>query len=75
MAFHISSYGRFADNLKDCADLDGFVPQSGDHPEMFRWDSQVEWSKEEWAQFVQECTERGRAARLALLEWRENTSL
>lgn len=81
--FHRSSFGLFGNTLS--ADLNGFVPESGDRPEEFNFghDEFVADFDEDgngyegaaadaWAAFVSEAEAKTRAARAALNEWRKN---
>ncbi|HEY9688945.1 MAG TPA: hypothetical protein V6D46_03055 [Coleofasciculaceae cyanobacterium] len=41
MAYHISLLGPVSGYLQRCSDLDGLVPEPGDHWQSFRWDQRI----------------------------------
>jgi len=41
MAYHISLLGPVSGYLQRCSDLDGLVPEPGDHWQAFRWDQRI----------------------------------
>lgn len=72
--FHYSNFGKFGDNLKKYADLDGFVPEChSDLAEMNwpeGWDDDL--TEDEW-EFVEEAIFETRHAELNL--WRFNNEI
>ena len=56
--FHISTLGGFSYQLREFADLDGFVPEPGDRPKNFRWDSSRQWDSQTWKEFLYRAQDR-----------------
>jgi len=52
MSYHKNSLGRFAVYVAAFADLDGFVPQAGDHWTAMRWPPEKRWDPDTWQDFV-----------------------
>ncbi|MEB3826623.1 hypothetical protein [Phormidium sp. CCY1219] len=69
--FHISSLGGFGYQVKDFADLDGYVPEPGDRPSHFRWDEFVEWDRKTWSEFVARARKKTDRALQGLSLWQD----
>jgi hypothetical protein len=81
--FHHSKLGRFGDNLREWADLDGYVAEEGDNPEDFSWPHE-DFTKdfdeygngydgcadEMWSNHVAECVEVTRVNASLIRTWR-----
>lgn len=52
--FHHSVLGRYGEALRPWADVDGWVPESGDHPADFHWPAGCLWSAETWEDHVKD---------------------
>lgn len=50
MAFHKTNLGKFGENLP--CDLQGYVPEEGDHYDDFHWEEGFSWDKKSWENFV-----------------------
>uniref|UniRef100_A0A7C3VJX4 Uncharacterized protein n=1 Tax=Planktothricoides sp. SpSt-374 TaxID=2282167 RepID=A0A7C3VJX4_9CYAN len=56
--FHLSTLGGFSYQLREFADLDGFVPEPGDRPKNFRWEGDRQWDSQTWKEFLYRAQDR-----------------
>lgn len=69
--FHISKLGGFGYQVREFADLDGYVPEPGDRPTHFTWDDLTQWEGKTWADFVARARDKTHAAMQELSLWQE----
>jgi len=66
VSYHKDNFGKFEGIVSRYADLDGYVPESGDSIESFRWeDAPVDWDA--WCKSADDAT---RQAQSSVAEWR-----
>lgn len=69
--YHISNFGKFAEPLKQFADLNGQVPEQGDAKEGFHYPSDYDWTANEWADWCRSADAAAESAQQDLNDWRE----
>ena len=67
----IENFGIFGGNLGKFADMNGFIPQTGDDLNDFNFPGDWEWEDGEWEEFVAEASVAITQAENALAEWRD----
>lgn len=70
MSFHISTLGSFAGKVSAFADLNGFIPETGESHSEFEWDSLCEWDDNAWAEFLALAIAATASAEDELNRWR-----
>ncbi len=69
MAFHKSKYGKHGDSLP--SDLEGNVPEEGDHWEDLIFPADMEWTEESWDEFVSMAVAETEEAGRSIARWRK----
>lgn len=75
--FHYTNFGSYGEQLKKYADMDGYVPESGDELSQFTFasglfdDGDCEAIEDAWFDFVAEAVSATCDAEKALIAWRQ----
>lgn len=79
MAVHITVFGSFGDPLKPFADMDGYIPERGDHPASFSYPGGwfgdhhglSDYDTDEWEFFVGAAEKWLALVESRVAEWRD----
>lgn len=71
MAFHKSNLGRFSAEVEQYADLDGYVPEAGDHWCQMSTDGATAWDDDLWQEHVEAAVRATQRAEQQIAEWRQ----
>ena len=69
--FHKTNLGSFAAHVDQYADIDGYVPQAGDHWSKMNWDALIDWDADKWQEYVEDAVRATERAEQAVAEWQE----
>ena len=70
--YHVTNLGDEANRVRQYADLEGYIPQSGDRSEQFTWDGLAEWTADDWADHVANAETATIEAEAAIGEWQQS---
>lgn len=68
--FHLTNLGKFAGELKQYADLNGYVPEAGDDHSAMEWDAATKWEADAWREHVAAAVLATEQAEQDVAEWR-----
>lgn len=66
--YHQNVFGKFADHVTQYADINGYVPEAGDHWSRMTWDAQTEWDADTWQEHVEAAVRATKCAEQAVAE-------
>ncbi len=73
--YHKTNLGRFASYVDQYADINGYVPQAGDHHSKMNYDAMTEWDADSWQEHVEAAVRATEKANQAAAEWQRRQRL
>jgi len=69
--YHKTHLGSFSGEVEQYADLDGYVPEAGDHWSKMTWDAQTQWDADSWQEHIEAAVRATERAESGVAEWQK----
>ena len=74
MSYHVTNLGSFGNIVRSYADIDGYVPEAGDHMEDFTYPTGGDdFDTDTWAEWVADAITHTALAEQQIEEWRRTS--